>query len=128
MERFLTVSEARQRFLKLVDETLGGDQVIVTKHGKPAVVLIDFERLQTLKMVAGLWQDPEAMAAMREAFEDVKAGRRIRMRRMPTLKELLRIARARILQVSNGRGSRTRHPARASRGSGSGRGRREREN
>ena len=61
MDRYMTVSEVRQRFLQLVNETVEGDQVIVTKRGKPTVVLIDFERLETLKRVAQLWQDPEAL-------------------------------------------------------------------
>jgi prevent-host-death family protein len=95
MDRYLTVSEARQRFLKLVDETLEGDEFIVTKHGKPAVAIIDFERLQTIKMIAELWQDPEAMRRMREAFEDVKAGRVLRVKgKMPKVRELLKLARA----------------------------------
>lgn len=49
MDRYVSVSEARRRFLQLVDETLEGDQIIVTKHGTPAVVLIDFEQLETLR-------------------------------------------------------------------------------
>jgi len=94
MDRYVPVSEARQRFLQLVDETLEGDQIIVTKHGTPAVVLIDFERLETLKRIAKLWQDPEAMRAMKEASEDVKAGRVLKLKRMPGVRELLKTARA----------------------------------
>ncbi len=93
MDRYVSVSEARQRFLQLVDETLEGDQIIVTKRGTPAVVLIDFERLETLKRIARLWQDPEAMRAMKEATEDVKAGRVLKMKRMPDLQALLKAAR-----------------------------------
>jgi antitoxin YefM len=93
MERYLTVSEARQQFLKLVDEVLEGDEIIITKHGKPAVVLIDFERLETFKWLAGLWSDPEAMRGMKEAIEDSKAGRVLKLKTLPTVKELLRLAR-----------------------------------
>ena len=93
MDRYVSVSEARQRFLQLVDETLEGDQIIVTKHGTPAVVLIDFEQLETLKRIARLWQDPEAMRAMKEAADDVKAGRVLKMKRMPEVQELLKVAR-----------------------------------
>ncbi len=118
MERYMTVSEARQRFLKLVDEIMKGDQIVVTKRGKPAIALIDFERLQTLKAFAGLWQDADAMAAMKEAFEDVAAGRVVRMKRMPTVRELLKIARARVGYVKDGRDSGTRSVRRALRGSG----------
>jgi prevent-host-death family protein len=118
MERYMTVSEARQRFLKLVDETMKGDQIVVTKRGKPAVALIDFEHLQSLKAFAALWQDADAMAAMKEAFEDVKGGRVVRMKRMPAAGELLKIARARVGSFTDGRGSKIRSSRRASRGSG----------
>ena len=74
MDRYVSVSEARQRFLQLVDETLEGDQIIVTKRGTPAIVLIDFERLETLKRIAQLWQNPEAMRAMKEAAEGPMKG------------------------------------------------------
>lgn len=95
MERYLTASEARAQFLKLIDETLEGDQIIVTRHGKPAAVLIDFERLETLKSVARLWQDPEAIRAMREADADLKAGRFLRFKKLPTVAKLLARAKAR---------------------------------
>jgi prevent-host-death family protein len=93
MDRYISVSEARQRFLQLVDETLEGDQIIVTKRGTPAIVLIDFERLETLKRIAQLWQNPEAMRAMKEATDDVKAGRVLKMKRMLGVQELLKAAR-----------------------------------
>lgn len=95
MERHLTASEARQRFLQLIDEVLAGDQVIVTKRGTPAVVLIDFERLETLKSVARLWQDPEALRAMRQASEDLAKGKALRIRSVPRVHELIKAARAR---------------------------------
>jgi prevent-host-death family protein len=39
MDRYVTASEARQRFLQLIEEARSGDQVAVTKHGAPSVVL-----------------------------------------------------------------------------------------
>ncbi|MBV8772957.1 MAG: type II toxin-antitoxin system Phd/YefM family antitoxin [Deltaproteobacteria bacterium] len=78
MQRYLAVSEARQQFLKLVDETLERDEIIITKHGKPAVVLIDFEQLEIFKWLARLWSEPEAMRRMKEGMEDAKAGRPLR--------------------------------------------------
>ncbi len=93
MDRYITVSEARQRFLQLVDETIEGDQVIVTKRGKPAIVLIDFERLETLKRVAQLLQHPGALTAMQEAVADSKAGRVLRMDEVPGVAELVQTAR-----------------------------------
>ncbi len=93
MDRYITVSEARRRFLQLVDETLEGDQIVVTKRGTPAVVLIDFERLETLKRIARLWQDPEALRAMKASMDDIKAGRALKLRHLPQLEELIQAAR-----------------------------------
>jgi len=95
MDRYVTVSEARQRFLQLVNETIEGDQIVVTKRGTPAVVLIDFERLETLKRIARLWQDPAAMRAMKEAADDIKARRVLKLKRMPDIQTLLKTARER---------------------------------
>ena len=45
MDRFLTATEARQQFLKLLDEVREGQRVIITRRGKPTAAVIDFERL-----------------------------------------------------------------------------------
>lgn len=95
MDRYLTASEARQRFLQLIDEALDGDQIVVTRRGKPAVVLIGFERLETLRSLARLWQDPEALRAMREAERDIEAGRILRTRTIPGVRQLIAQARKR---------------------------------
>lgn len=93
MDTYITAAEARQRFLQLIDDVQQGDQVIVTKHGIPAAVLIDFERLETLRSLARLWQDPEALQAMKEANEQVKAGQVLRMNGTPTVAAILKAAR-----------------------------------
>jgi prevent-host-death family protein len=93
MDRYITTSEARQKFLNLIEEVEDGDQVIVTKQGKPKAVLVNFEQLQTLKAAAQLWQDPEALRAMRKSLEDVKAGRVLRLSGAPTVQRILSAAR-----------------------------------
>jgi prevent-host-death family protein len=93
MERYLTTSEARQRFLTLVEEVAGGDQIVITKRGVPKAVILNFEHLQTLKAVGRLWQDPEALRAMRESLSDVKKGRTLRLSGAPTVTKILAAAR-----------------------------------
>jgi prevent-host-death family protein len=93
MDRYLTTSEARQKFLSLVDEVEDGDQVVITKRGVPKAALVNFEQLQTLKAVARLWQDPEALRAMRQALDDVKTGKMLRFSRVPTVEKVLAAAR-----------------------------------
>lgn len=90
----MTASDAREKFLRLIDDALDGDQIVVTRRGAPAVVLIDFERLETLKRVAGLWQDPAALQSMRSANEDARAGRTLRVKKFSGIRELLEKARA----------------------------------
>jgi len=93
MDRYINTSEARQKFLSLVEEVADGDQVIITKQGKPKAVMVNFEVLQTLKAVARLWQDPEALRAMRKSLEDVKTGKAIRLSSTPTTQKILAAAR-----------------------------------
>lgn len=93
MDRYITTSEARQKFLSLVEEVEDGDQVIVTKQGKPKAVIVNFEQLQTLKAVARLWQDPEALRAMRKSLDEVKTGKVLKLSGTPTVEKILTVAR-----------------------------------
>lgn len=93
MDRYITTSEARQKFLSLVEEVEDGDQVIVTKQGKPKAVIVNFEQLQTLKAVARLWQDPEALRAMRKSLDESKAGKTLKLSGTPSVEKILAAAR-----------------------------------
>ena len=93
MDRYLTTSEARQKFLSLVDEVENGDQVIITKHGVPKAAIVNFEQLQTLKAVARLWQDPEALRAMRVSLDEAKQGKTLRLSGAPAVERILTAAR-----------------------------------
>ena len=93
MDRYLTTSEARQKFLNLVDEVEDGDQVIITKRGVPKAAIVNFEQLQTLKAVARLWQDPEALRAMRMSLDEAKQGKGLKLSGLPTVEKILTAAR-----------------------------------
>lgn len=93
MERYLTTSEARQKFLALIDEVEKGDYIIVTKRGIPKAAIVNFEHLQTLKAVARLWQDPEALRAMQESMSDLKKGKVLRLSGAPEVRQILAAAR-----------------------------------
>jgi len=49
--------------------------------------------LQTLKAVARLWQDPEALRAMRKSLDDVKTGKVLKLSGAPTVQRILSAAR-----------------------------------
>lgn len=93
MEKFLTATEARQQFLKLLDEVQGGERVIITRRGKPTAAVINFERLQLLTELARLWQDPQSLSYIRAAHEEVRTGRVYHMKGIPTVKRLVALAR-----------------------------------
>jgi prevent-host-death family protein len=93
MDKFLTATEARQRFLKLVAEVKEGERVIITHRGKPAAAVIDFEQLQLLTELAGLWQNPKSLDHIRASHEDLRAGRVYPLKGVPTVKRLINLAR-----------------------------------
>jgi len=91
--RIMCQDPTTQKFLNLVDEVEDGDQVIITKRGVPKAVIVNFEQLQTLKAVARLWQDPEALKAMRMSLDEVKQGRTLKLSGAPTVDRILTAAR-----------------------------------
>ncbi len=93
MDTHVNAGDAGQRFSRLLDDLQDGAQKIVTRHGTPVAVLIDIERLETLKILVRLWQDPEALRAMTEASEQIKAGHVLRMQGVPKIEDILKTAR-----------------------------------
>ena len=102
MDIFLTATEARQRFLKLLAEVKEGERIIITYRGKPAAAVIDFERLQLLTELARLWQDPQSLSYIRAAHEDLGAGRVYHLKGVPTVKRLVDLARKKGLTKASG--------------------------
>ncbi len=97
MDWYLTTSEAKQKLLTIIDEVEEGDQVIITKHGVPKAVIVNFEQLQTLKAVTRLWQDPEALRAMRLSLDEVKQRKTLKLSGAPIVKRILTTARKKSL-------------------------------
>ena len=102
MDIFLTATEARQRFLKLLAEVKEGERIIITHRGKPAAAVIDFERLQLLTELARLWQDPQSLSHIRTAHEDLRGGRVYSLKGVPTVKRLVDLARKKGLTKASG--------------------------
>ncbi len=60
--RTVPVTEAKAKFLELVaGVNERDDEVIITKKGKPAAVLISVEEFESLKETVALLSDPELM-------------------------------------------------------------------
>ncbi len=54
-------------------------RVVITKHGRPSVVVLAVEDLEALEDTLDLLSDPEAMAELREATTARESGAAIEM-------------------------------------------------
>ncbi len=73
----VTATELHDRTSELTEQTMRNPErpIIVEKHGKPAIVLMDARYYEGLLETLDLLSDPRAMAEIRRGIADVKAGR-----------------------------------------------------
>ena len=69
------VKEAHQRLARLVRAAEGGQQVVITRDGTPAAVLLGAREYNNLMATLEEMADPGALRALRDAEADAKAGR-----------------------------------------------------
>jgi antitoxin YefM len=65
-------------------------RVVITKHGRPAAVMLSPEDLESLEETLAILSDPELMAELRQADAEVAAGRTIPLSKQEALAELER--------------------------------------
>lgn len=71
----IPLSEAKARLSEVADEVdRTHDRVHITRNGREYVVLISAEDLESLEATIELLSDPEAMARIRQAEEDIASG------------------------------------------------------
>lgn len=85
VERYLNVTDARKELLDLVEQLKKGDRVVLTKHGQPRAVLVNFERYALLEDLAWVLQDPGRQAALHQAWNEIQRGELIRPRKQGPL-------------------------------------------
>lgn len=44
MEKFVSLTDAKAQFSALVEDAVRGDDVVITKHGKPYVKIVKYEK------------------------------------------------------------------------------------
>ncbi|HUP69389.1 MAG TPA: type II toxin-antitoxin system Phd/YefM family antitoxin [Acidimicrobiales bacterium] len=72
----LPLAEVKNRLSEVVAEVEAQHgRVVITKHGRPAAVLMAVEDLESLEETLAILSDPEAMADLEEARRDIAAGR-----------------------------------------------------
>jgi prevent-host-death family protein len=83
------LAEVKNRLSEVVDrlEREHG-RVVITKHGRPAAVMLSLEDLESLEETLAILSDPELMAALREADAEVVAGATTPLSKQEALAEL----------------------------------------
>jgi len=72
----LPLTEAKDRFSRIVDAVADrGEKILITRNGKPAVLMIDPDEFDRLLATLDVLSDPEMMRQIRQSERDFKAGR-----------------------------------------------------
>jgi antitoxin YefM len=72
MTRFLTITETRKQLLDLPDQ-LTDEPVIITKHGKPAMVALGYEQFESLMETLEVLSDPDLMTTLRQSMAQAQS-------------------------------------------------------
>ena len=76
MAKYLTITEARKKLLGLPDE-LTDEPIIITKHGKPVMVTISYEQMESLLETLEILADQEFSSQLKEGIQQDKEGKTV---------------------------------------------------
>lgn len=69
------LSDVRSRLSEIVEEAAStGSDFVITRHGRPAAVIVGHEEYESMIETLNILSDPETMAAIAEAEADLAAG------------------------------------------------------
>ena len=82
----LSLADVKNRLSEVIDgiEREHG-RVVITKHGRPAAVLLNAEDLESLEETLSVLSRPELLAEVREALVEDRAGRTQRLTKSEAL-------------------------------------------
>jgi prevent-host-death family protein len=76
MTHTITLKELRPDLPKVVDKIDGKwERYIVTKHGKPSIVMLSVEDYESLMETLDILTDPKAVKSLKRGEEDLRKGR-----------------------------------------------------
>lgn len=80
LDEHLPLADVKNRLSEVIDslEREHG-RVVVTKHGRPAAVMMNVDDLESLEETLEILSNPQLMAAIREGEQDVAARRTERL-------------------------------------------------
>jgi prevent-host-death family protein len=74
----LTITEARNRFMKLPDETPGNQIIAVTRRNKEVMAVMSWELYEGLLETIEILADPELMKSIKTGIKEIKSGKTIK--------------------------------------------------
>ena len=76
MTHTITLKELRPELPKVVDEIdKKWNRYVVTRHGKPTVVMLSIEDYDSLMETLDILADPAALKGLKQGEDDIKKGR-----------------------------------------------------
>ena len=76
MVNTMSLKELRPNLPKVIDQIDGKfDRYIVTKRGKPVVVMLSIDDYESLMETLDILADPEAIKGLRQGEEDIHKGK-----------------------------------------------------
>lgn len=71
----LPLSEVKTHLSRLVDDVSNGERVTITKHGRPAAMLLSMDDIEGLEATLDIMADPVFYAEVRRAIKDAESGK-----------------------------------------------------
>ena len=76
MVNTVSLKELRPELPKVIDRIDHKmDRYVVTRHGKPVVVMLGMDDYESLMETLDILADPKAMAGLKKGEEDIRKGR-----------------------------------------------------
>jgi prevent-host-death family protein len=87
----LPLADVKNRLSEVVEQVeVEHARVTITKHGRPAAVLISSDDLESLEETLALLSDPEVLAQIRASRDEVATGQRVVMTKEEALARIQR--------------------------------------
>jgi antitoxin YefM len=82
MSETLPFSEVKARLSALAERVeREHDRIVVTRHGRPAFVLVNPDDLESLEETVEILQDEDLLASLRRSREEAAAGQAVSLKR-----------------------------------------------
>ncbi|AFZ34387.1 prevent-host-death family protein [Stanieria cyanosphaera PCC 7437] len=76
MTKYLTITEARQKFLELPNE-LNEEPIVITKHGKPVMTAISYQQFESLIETLKILSDQPFSKRLDASIAQIEQGNTI---------------------------------------------------